>query len=99
MKTSVFFGISTQPRANIMSLSKASATMAAAFVLACAGYASGAVVTYDESVSGDLPSQGSPLPILALDVGTNTVKGTSGVAISGISDFDAFAFTVSVGDQ
>jgi hypothetical protein len=65
MKTPVFFGT----------------TLAAVFVLACAGYASGAVITYDESVNGDLPAgtPGTPLPILALDVGTNTVKGTIGM--------------------
>jgi hypothetical protein len=51
MKTSVFFGASTQPGANIMSLLKASATMAAVFVLACAGYASGAVVMYNEALA------------------------------------------------
>jgi hypothetical protein len=82
-----------------MSFSKASATMAAVFVLAGAGYASAAVVTYNESVSGDLPAgiAGNPLPIMNLDVGTNTVKGTSGVG--GSVDFDSFAFTVPVGAQ
>jgi len=80
MKTPVFFGT----------------TMAAVFVLACAGYASGAVVTYNESVGGDLPGgRGVLLPIMALDVGTNTVTGR----INGILDFDSFAFTVPVGDQ
>jgi hypothetical protein len=77
------------------SFSKASATMAAVFVLACAGYASGAVVMYNESVSGDLPGIGSPLPTMALDVGTNTVTGR----INGIQDSDSFAFTVPVGAQ
>jgi hypothetical protein len=41
---------------------------------------------------------GSPLPIMALDVGTNTVKGTSGIT-NDVGDLDSFAFTVPVGDQ
>lgn len=51
-------------------------------------------LTYDELVNGDLfagPS-GFAIPVLAFDVGTNTIKGTTGV-----TDFDSFAFSVPTG--
>jgi len=81
-----------------MALQKSSALAAAIIVLAYAHHAAAAVVVYNETVNGDLPDVGSPLPIMALDVGVNTIKGKSGD--SGASfDFDSFAFTVPAGAQ
>lgn len=53
-----------------------------------------APVTYDEASDGDLAagSIGFAFPVLAFDVGTNTIKGTTGP-----SDFDSFAFSVPTG--
>jgi len=76
-----------------------SATLAAMLVLV-AGSASAGTVNYIEAVTGDLP-ESSNFPILALDVGVNTVSGTSFVnfPIGGpnSADFDSFKFTVPVG--
>jgi hypothetical protein len=52
-------------------------------------------VTYQESVSGDLTSFG-PLPVFALDIGTNTVSGTTGI-LNNTLDFDSFAFKIPSG--
>jgi hypothetical protein len=81
-----------------MAVHKTSAIVAAILALAFAHHAAAAVVIYNESVNGDLPVFGSPLPIMALDVGTNTVTGKSGNGGSGF-DFDSFAFTVPAGAQ
>ena len=51
-----------------------------------------AVINYQESVDGDLPESGFPLPTLDLGIGVNTVSGRMG--LGAIYDFDAFAFTV-----
>src|SRR5688572_9864639 len=45
-------------------------------------------VHYDEAVSGDLADNFGAFPVFALDVGTNTVFGTTG------NNLDAFAFVV-----
>jgi hypothetical protein len=78
-------------------LHKTSVLVLAILTLACASYASGAVVIYNEAVDGDLPVFGPPLTNMALDVGTNTVTGRSGD--SGTFDFDSFAFTVPANTQ
>lgn len=82
-----------------MRVHKIAATAVAILVLGCVDQASAAVVVYDESVSGDLPVTGSPLPNFALGVGTNTVKGRVGTATGFPFDFDSFAFTVPSGTQ
>jgi hypothetical protein len=54
-------------------------------------------ISYSEAVSGDLTS---PLPaptVFALDVGANTVSGTSTYGPGDSLDFDSFAFSVPVG--
>ncbi len=71
----------------------------ALFALAYANPVSGAFVLHDESVDGDLPSSGSLLPNFVLNVGVNTVKGTTGIPLGGSSDFDSFAFTVPASTQ
>lgn len=87
-----------QSGAIVMAVHKSCTIMAAILVVAFAHHVTAAVVIYDESVNGDLPVFGSPLPTMALDVGTNTVSGKSGD--SGASfDFDSFAFTVPAGAQ
>jgi len=57
------------------------------------------VVNYSESVSGDLPRIGSPLPIFAFDVGTNAIAGntTQGTGSADTFDFDSFAFIIAPG--
>jgi hypothetical protein len=59
-------------------------------------------LAYNEAVSGDLP-EGSPFPVLPLDVGVNTVTGTSFVNFpSGgpnSADFDSFEFSVPTNTQ
>jgi len=61
---------------------------------------------YMEATRGDLPDYGDPLPVLAFDIGINTVSGRLGVyPIRGGSesdfraDFDSFAFTVPAGTE
>jgi hypothetical protein len=82
-----------------MALRKTSALAAAVLVLAFAHHAVAAVVIYNESINGDLPVVGSPLPNMALDVGTNTVTGRIGTSNGDSFDFDSFAFTVPAGTQ
>lgn len=55
-----------------------------------------APVSYSEFIDGDLPPFGA-LPVLALDVGTNTVSGRFGSNSNGTHDADNFAFTVAAG--
>jgi len=54
-------------------------------------------LAYNEAVSGDLP-ESAPFPVLPLDVGVNTVNGTSFVnfPVGGpnSADFDSFEFSV-----
>lgn len=57
---------------------------------------SAAPLAYQESVSGDLPGIGV-LPILTLDIGSNTVSGTTGFPVEPPLDFDSFAFMIPVG--
>jgi len=53
-----------------------------------------APIAYQESVDGDLPSPLiTPLKVLALDFGVNTVSGRLGYP-GGALDFDSFAFTL-----
>jgi hypothetical protein len=72
----------------------------AAMLALMAGSASAGTLTYIEAVSGDLP-ESSNFPILALDVGVNTVSGTGSVnfPVGGpnSADFDSFKFTVPTG--
>src|SRR5262245_16322031 len=56
-------------------------------------------VNYQESVSGDLPESGMPLPTFTFDIGLNTVSGRFGTDISYGADFDSFAFTIPPGMQ
>jgi hypothetical protein len=59
--------------------------------------ASATAISYTESASGDLPFL-LPGPVFTLDVGVNTVSGTSTDAPgSGVVDPDSFAFIVPVG--
>ena len=69
----------------------------AAVVAGATGQASAAPITHLESVSGDLPGAAFPLPVLAFDVGTNTVSGQFGRNRTGRADFDSFAFTIPSG--
>ena len=82
-----------------MALHKISATFACIVAAAFAQHATAAVVIYNESINGDLPVTGSPLPNMALDVGTNTVTGRIGTSNGNGFDFDSFAFTVPAGTQ
>lgn len=75
---------------NIKQLAGAVAT------LALAGAAQAAVVTYQESVSGDLGS-GLTLTTFSFGVGVNTVSGNTGYSFS--TDLDSFAFIVPVGAE
>jgi PEP-CTERM motif len=59
--------------------------------------AAAAPITYSESVSGDLRL---PAPVFLLDVGVNTVSGTSTFGGgSNNTDFDHFAFQVPAGTR
>ena len=63
--------------------------------------AKAAPLQYDESVSGDLP-ESAPFPVLLLDVGVNTVSGSSYLneaAQPYSADFDSLEFTVPAGTQ
>src|SRR4051812_38147432 len=54
-------------------------------------------VTYNEGVSGDL-GETFPATVFTLDVGSNTVSGTTSFGFNGVAfDFDQFAFVVPVG--
>src|SRR5262245_37257875 len=57
-------------------------------------------ISYDEAVSGDLPDL-FPSTVFALDVGANTLRGTTHVLVIvpvlTSVDFDQFAFTVPAG--
>jgi len=59
-------------------------------------------LAYNEAVSGDLP-ENPPFPVLSLDVGANTVSGTSFVnfPVGGpnSADFDSFEFSVPANTQ
>jgi hypothetical protein len=65
--------------------------------------ASATPISYQESVSGDLPDSlpAPPAAVFTLDVGANTLSGTSHFSVSsnGAFDFDldSFAFIVPVG--
>jgi hypothetical protein len=56
-------------------------------------------VNYIETFDGDLPGAGFPLPILAFDIGVNTVSGRFGTVSEFESDADSFAFTVPAGAE
>jgi hypothetical protein len=56
-------------------------------------------LSYDEAVSGDLPSEFAPSPIVFhFDVGTNSVRGRIIEGPFG-SDFDSFAFSIPTAAQ
>lgn len=65
----------------------------------CLQPALAAPIAYDEATDGDFVVGliGFALPILALDVGTNTIKGTTTGRSVGDPDFDSFAFSVPIG--
>jgi PEP-CTERM motif-containing protein len=65
-------------------------------VLLCARVGYATPVAYDEAVSGDL-SSGFPATLFTLDVGSNTVTGTTGGVINTSGDSDNFAFVVPGG--
>ena len=60
-------------------------------------------LNYAESISGDLSGPlvlGSPLTILAFDIGLNTVSGRFRLVdnnVTALNDFDSFAFTIPTG--
>jgi hypothetical protein len=53
-------------------------------------------VAYNESANGDLQAGGT-LPIMAFDLGVNTVVGVT--SVGAMIDFDSFAFSVPAGMQ
>ena len=60
--------------------------------------ASAAPIAYQESVSGDLPATGAPLPTFTFDIGSNTISGnTSAAGFPLVSEIDSFAFIVPAG--
>ena len=65
----------------------------AAMLIWAAGTAGAVVVNYNEAVNGELPGN-DPIPVLAFDIGTNTVAGTLAVG-----NHDSFAFTVPAGAE
>jgi hypothetical protein len=65
--------------------------------LVMAGAAQSAVVTYQESVGGDLSTFGAPLTTFNFDIGVNTVSGN--ITNASTPDFDSFAFIVPVGAE
>jgi MYXO-CTERM domain-containing protein len=76
---------------------------AASFVIALA-QAQAAPLMYHESIDGDLTgTTGESLPVLPLDVGTNTISGTLGtfgtIGSQDQTDFDSFAFSVPAGNR
>jgi hypothetical protein len=73
--------------------------MTTILVLCCAQGAAAVPVAYDESIDGDLPVIGAPLPTFAFDLGTNSVSGTFGEAANGANDYDSFAFVIPPGAQ
>ncbi|WP_425613651.1 hypothetical protein NA78x_003486 [Anatilimnocola sp. NA78] len=56
-----------------------------------------AIIAYNETVNGDLPSS-VPISVGTLDLGINTVSGTTGFGGSYL-DFDSFRFTIAPGQQ
>jgi hypothetical protein len=72
------------------------AAMFCTLILSASSFA--APIAYDESVSGDLPDAGTPLlNNFTLDLGTNTVTGTT--SNTPTNEFDSFAFIVPAGMQ
>jgi PEP-CTERM motif len=66
-------------------------------VLLVARVGSATPIAYDEGVSGDLPTL-YPAPLFTLDVGSNTVKGTTHLhPLVDEPDADNFSFVVPVG--
>jgi hypothetical protein len=68
-------------------------------VLLCARVGHATPVTYDELVSGDLGTR-FPATVFTLDLGSNTVTGTTQAVVGPPAmpgDFDTFAFVVPVG--
>ena len=59
--------------------------------------AQAAPIAYVESVDGDLPDTGTPLPDVHFDVGLNTVSGNTGYDANTDSDLDSFAFVIPTG--
>jgi hypothetical protein len=54
-------------------------------------------ITYNEAVSGDL-GDAFPATVFTLDIGANTVVGTTSFGFNGVAfDFDQFAFVVPAG--
>jgi hypothetical protein len=77
--------------------------LALAFALMVLGFgaARAAPLAYDEASNGDLP-ESSGWPVLTLDTGVNTVKGSQyfrAIYPNVTSDFDSFQFVVPLGGQ
>jgi hypothetical protein len=72
--------------------------LAALCVLCGTQLAAAAEVHFVEAVDGDLANSGA-LPILAFDVGVNTVSGRLGEQAALPVDFDGFAFSIPAGTQ
>ena len=65
-------------------------------MMGMAGTAHALVITYDESVDGDLPALASLSPVFTLDIGTNTFSGEISFSFNASvsTDRDSFAFSV-----
>ncbi len=94
-------GVHTNTRQVCASWARAALIAGACFIIAAEPTVA-TPLSYDEAISGDLPG-GAPFPVLPLDVGVNTVTGTSDFdAASSASlsaDFDDFEFTVPASTQ
>ena len=63
-------------------------------LIAAGSVARGTPLSYEESVSGDLAL---PSPTFLLDIGANTISGTTEWKLSGEMDLDTFLFVVPSG--
>lgn len=67
-----------------------------ALLCVLAGPAVAAPITYLESLNGDLPDA-APLTLFTVDLGLNTISGSTAFSVPIGADIDNFAFTVPVG--
>lgn len=65
-----------------------------AVMLAASGTAGATIVSFDEATAGDIVETA-----FGLDVGINTIAGTSGAQGDGSRDFDDFSFVVAPGTE
>jgi hypothetical protein len=68
--------------------------MGTILVLCCTQSAAAVPVAYHESIGGDLPDFGSPVPTFAFDIGVNSIAGRFATSSTAPGDFDSFAFTI-----